>query len=63
MSVTEIRMCRAECLEKDADHNALVLHKVDFEIKESGDDWKPHSITLMATDPMDAINAVRKEIA
>jgi hypothetical protein len=42
-------------------NDAVVLHQVDFEIKESGGDWIQHSVEVMAEDPIDAIDYVRKE--
>lgn len=60
MSMTEVRHLQAKCLDMGND-DAVVLHQVDFEIKESGGNWLQHSVEIMATDPMDAIDYVRKE--
>ena len=60
MSMTELRHLQAKCLDMRS-NDAVVLHQVDFEIKESGGDWVQHSVEVMAEDPMDAINYVQKE--
>lgn len=59
MSTTQLRNLKARCLDRDNPSN-IVLHEVSFELTESGDDFKPHVMQVMATDPMDAINHVRK---
>ena len=60
MSTTEVKNFICECMDKQS-QNAVVLHRVEFEIKESGGNWIEHSVEVMATDPIDAINHVRKE--
>jgi hypothetical protein len=60
MSTTEIRNLTSRCLDRES-IDEIVLHEVNFEIKESGGDWHPHRIEVMAKDPMDAINHVRLE--
>ena len=60
MSTTEIRNIFARCIDKESIEE-VALHEVNFEIKESGSDWKPHVMQVMAKDPMDAINYVRVE--
>ena len=59
MSQTEIKNVRAKCIDMN-NPAEIVLHEVYFDIKESGDDWKRHSVQIMATDPLDAIAAVRQ---
>ena len=58
MSMTEVRNITARCIDKNSIEES-VLHRVDFEMKESGSDWVAHSMEIMASDPMDAIKAVR----
>jgi hypothetical protein len=60
MSTAEIRNVRARCLDTESVEE-VALHEVEFEIKESGDDFKPHSVQIMAIDPIDAIAYVRRE--
>lgn len=61
MSATEVRNLTARCIDKESIEE-LALHEVKFEIKESGDDFKPHAMQIMAKDPMDAIEYVRRSI-
>jgi hypothetical protein len=62
MSQTQTKNFRAKCLDlKNPDE--VVLHLVEFEISESGGEFKPHQVEVMAQDPMDAIDAVRREFA
>lgn len=58
MSMTEVRNMTARCLDT-ASNAALVLHEVGYELKDSGG-WIDKTVQLLATDPIDAINAVRK---
>ena len=55
--MNEIKNLMAKCIERgDA---PVVLHEVSFDLKESGV-WVHHTNRVMATDPMDAINYIRK---
>lgn len=58
MSVLEIKNCRAKCIDRD-NPAEVVLHEVEFDLKDSGD-WGHKVVQVMATDPMDAINYIRK---
>jgi hypothetical protein len=60
MITTEVKNFICECMDKQS-RDAVVLYRVEFEIKESGGNWIEHSVEVMATDPIDAINHVRKE--
>jgi len=60
MSATEIKNMIARCLDKKSVEE-IVLHEVEFEIKESGGDFKLHVVQVMAKDPIDAIDYVRRE--
>lgn len=60
MSQTEIKNLTARCVDKESIEE-LALHEVAFEIKESGADFKPHVVQIMAKDPVDAIDYIRKE--
>ena len=57
MSTTEYKNMKAKCVEMD-NPDAVVLHEVEFDRKESGA-WTSHVVRIMATDPQDAINAIR----
>jgi hypothetical protein len=59
--MVEFRNVYGRCIDKDS-IDEMALHEVEFELKESGGDWQPHVVQIMAKDPMDAINAVRKEM-
>ena len=54
----EHRNMRAKCVDRD-NPDDVVLHEVSFDRKESGGDWVSHVVRIMATDPQDAINAIR----
>jgi len=60
MSTTELKNLCARCIDKESIED-IALHEVKFEIKESGGDWKPHVVQVMATDPMNAIDYIRRE--
>lgn len=47
----------ARCLDRES-IDEVVLHEVEFDRKESGA-WTHHVVQIMATDPQDAINAIR----
>jgi hypothetical protein len=53
----EYKNLTAKCLERD-NPDEVVLHEVEFDRKESGA-WTHHVVQIMATDPQDAINAIR----
>lgn len=53
----EIRNVSAKCIDMN-NPSAMVLHKVDYEYKDSGV-WVGKTVQVMATDPMDAIKYVR----
>jgi len=53
----EYKNMKAKCLDKRSD-DPVVLHQVEFDRKESGV-WEHLVVEIMATDPIDAINAVR----
>ena len=53
----ELRNISAKCLDIDSDRT-MVLHKVDYEYKDSGV-WLSKSVQVLATDPMDAIKYVK----
>jgi len=57
MSTTEYKNMTARCLDKESIEE-VALHEVEFDRKDSGV-WEHLVIEVMATDPMDAINAVR----
>jgi hypothetical protein len=61
MSATEVRNLIARCIDKESIEE-LALHEVEFEIKESGDDFKLHVMQIMAKDPIDAIEYVRRSM-
>lgn len=54
----EYKNLTAKCLERD-NPDEVVLHEVSFDRKESGA-WTSHVVRIMATDPQDAINAIRR---
>ena len=60
MSATELKNVTARCIDRESIEE-FALHEVEFEIKESGDDFKPHVVQIMAKDPMDAIEYIRRE--
>jgi hypothetical protein len=59
MSIVEFKNMRGKCLDKDS-FDEVVLHEVEFDRKDSGV-WEHHVVQIMATDPMDAINAVKSQ--
>jgi hypothetical protein len=60
MSMTEVKNLRARCLDMESIEE-VALHEVEFDIKESGGDFKPSVVQVMAKDPIDAIDYVRRE--
>jgi hypothetical protein len=56
--MNEFRSMRAKCLDMDSNAD-VVLHEVSYEIKDS-EVWIAKTTQLMATDPQDAIESVRK---
>jgi hypothetical protein len=61
MSMIEFRNLAGMCLDF---HNtdAVVLHEVSYQVKDSGV-WVDKKVQVMATDPMDAIDHIRKGLA
>lgn len=55
--MSEYRNMQAKCIDKD-NPDEVVLHEVMFDRKDSGV-WTSHVVRIMATDPQDAINAIR----
>jgi hypothetical protein len=56
--MTEFRSMSAKCLDVSSDNN-VVLHEVKYEVKDSGV-WVVKTKQVMATDPVDAINYVKR---
>lgn len=60
MSMTQVRNLTARCLDRD-NPSDKVLHEVRYELL-TADGWADESMAIMATDPMDAINAVKGKL-
>lgn len=56
--MAQIKNCMAKCIDKD-NPASVVVHEVEFDLKEAGV-WNHYVRQVMATDPMDAINYIRK---
>jgi len=55
----EIKNLYARCIDKESIEE-FALHEVEFEVKESSGNWTNHVIQIMAKDPVDAINEMRR---
>ena len=58
MGTNEYKNMTAKCVDKK-NTDAVVLHEVSFDRKDSDGNWSSHAVRVMATDPMDAIKKVR----
>jgi hypothetical protein len=56
--MSEVRNIRAKCVELN-DTAPIVLHQIDYEVKDSGV-WLTKSVQVMAKDPMDAIDYIKR---
>jgi hypothetical protein len=58
MSMTETKGYMARCIDMTSNEE-LVAHEVEFDRKDSGV-WVHHVVRILATDPLDAINAIKR---
>ena len=56
--MNEYRNMTAKCVDKK-NTDAVVLHEVSFDRKDSNSNWISHAVRILATDPMDAIKKVK----
>lgn len=59
MSTTQVKNYMARCIDMSSDEE-LVAHEVEFDRQESGGLWTHHTVRVLATNPLDAINAIKR---
>ena len=55
----EIKNLYARCIDKESIEE-FALHEVEFDRKGKNGDWTNYVIHIMAKDPVDAINEMRR---